>query len=447
MEKTYRPYEPDQVFLLPPSLRDWLREDHPVFLISDIVDHLDLSAITDVYEREGRGYPPYHPRMMTKLLLYAYAIGVPSSRKIAQRCEEDLAFRVLTANNTPDFRTISDFRKRHLPALAALFRQILQCCQKAGLVKLGVVALDGTKVLANASKHKAMSYGRMQTEGQRLAQEVQELLAQAEATDAAEDARHGAERRGDELPAELARRETRLATIRAAMAALETEAQAAAASAGPGPAAAGAPQARRGLPPGTPAPKAQRNFTDPDSRIMKNADKAFVQAYNAQAAVEESHQIIVAQALTNQAADAPHAVPLVDAVQANTGESPQRVLADAGYWSEANAQALAARGIEPLLAPERLKHNTPRPPAPRGRIPKHLSPRDRMRRRLGTKRGRTLYARRKGIIEPVFGCIKRARGFRQFLLRGLAKVQAEWALICTGHNLLKLVGSGKWAVA
>jgi len=442
MEKTYRPYEPDQLFLLPPSLREWLRDDHPVFVLADVVDHLDLAAITTAYEGEARGYPPYHPRMMTKLLLYAYAVGVPSSRRIAQHCEEDLAFRVLTANNTPDFRTISDFRKRHLDALAALFVQVLRCCQQAGLVRLGTIVLDGTKVRANASKHKAMSYGRMQTEVQRLAAEVRALLTHAERTDAAEDRRHGPNRRGDELPAELARRETRRATIRAAMAALEAEAQAAAAP--------GAPRRRRGrppkTPPGTPPPTAQRNFTDPDSRIMLDGDKAFVQAYNAQVAVDSSHHVIVAHDCTNQAADAPHAVSLVQAVRANTRGRPRRVLGDAGYWSDANARRLTTRRCEPFLAPHKLKHGPPRPP-PRGRIPLGLGPKERMRRKLQTKRGHTIYARRKAIVEPVFGLIKRARGFRQFLLRGLAKVRAEWALICTGHNLLKLLRSGRWAAA
>jgi transposase len=447
MEKTYRPYEPDQLFLLPPSLEDWLSEDHLVYFLSDVVDELDLSAITRVYEQEARGYPPYHPRMMAKLLLYAYTIGVPSSRKIAQRCEEDVAFRVLTANNTPDFRTISDFRQRHLAALHTLFLQVLRCCQQAGLVKLGVIALDGTKVRANASKHKAMSYGRMQTEVARLEAEVQQLLVQAEQVDAAEDARYGADRRGDELPAEFARRTTRLAKIREAMAALEAEAQAASP-----PADAARPAGpRRGrppkTPPGTPRPQAQRNFTDPDSRIMQDGDKAFVQAYNAQAAIEGSHQIIVACSLTNQAADAPHAVPLVQAVRANTGAKPRRVLADAGYWSAANAAALTRRKIAPFIPTAKVKHGIPPTPAPRGRIPKALGPKERMARKLRTKRGRALYARRKAIAEPVFGLIKRARGFRQFLLRGLAKVQAEWALICTGHNLLKLYRSGRWAAA
>ena len=440
MDKTYRPYDPDQLLLLPPALQDWLPEEHVVFFLSDVVDQLDLTAITRVYEQESRGYPPYHPRMMVKLLLYGYAIGVASSRRLAQRCQEDVAVRVLTANNTPDFRTISDFRKRHLAALEALFVQILRCCQRAGLVQLGTIALDGTKVRANASKHKAMSYGRMRTEVARLEAEVQALLAHAERVDAAEDAQHGAARRGDELPAELARRTTRLQTIRTAMAALEADAQATA----PPP-----DQPRRGrppkTPPGTPPPKAQRNFTDPDSRIMVDGDQAFVQAYNAQAAME-AHQIIVACTVTNQASDAPHCLPLVAAVRRNTRRRPRRVLADAGYWSEQNVRDLRAAKIEPLIAPGKVKHG-PAPPPPRGRIPQGLSLRDRMRRLLTTKRGHALYARRKVLTEPVFGLLKRARGFRQFLLRGLVKVRGEWVLMCTGHNLLTLFRSGRWAPA
>jgi transposase len=440
MEKTYRPYDPDQLFLLPPALQDWLPADHLVFFLSDVVEQLDLTAITSVYEQEARGYPPYHPQMMVKLLLYSYAIGVPSSRRIAQRCQEDVACRVLTANNTPDFRTISDFRKRHLAALEALFVQVLRCCQRAGLVQLGTIALDGTKVRANASKHQAMSYGRMQTEITRLEAEVHALLARAERVDATEDAAHGCDRRGDELPAELARRTTRLQTIRTAMAALEAEAQAA----GPLP----ADRPRRGrppqTPPGTPAPTAQRNFTDPDSRIMVDGDKAFIQAYNAQAAMESSHQVIVACAVTNQANDVPHLLPLVAAVRQNTRRRPRRVLADAGYWSAMNVTRLTAAKIEPLIAPGKVKHGAP-PPPPRGRIPTRLGLRDRMRRTLSTRRGQRLYARRKVLTEPVFGLIKRARGFRQFLLRGLRKVQGEWALICTGQNLLTLFRSGRWA--
>jgi len=261
MSKTYRPYEPKQAFLMPVSLQDWLSEDHLAYFLLDVVDELDLSAIMRRYEGERRGYPPYHPRMMVKVLLYAYCVGVPSSRKIGVRLEEDVAFRVLAANNTPDFRTISDFRKDHLEALAGLFVQVLRLCQRAGLVKLGHVSMDGTKVKANASKHKAMSYGRMKQEEARLEAEVRRLLEEAEAVDDEEDSRYGTDKRGDELPPELARRDSRLRKIREAMAALEAEAEE-----------------------DKPADKAQRNFTDPDSRIMPApGGKDFVQAYNAQA--------------------------------------------------------------------------------------------------------------------------------------------------------------------
>lgn len=439
MEKTYRPYDPDQLFLLPPALQDWVPAGHLVHFLSDVVDALDVNPILMPYEREARGYPPYHPRMMTKLLLYAYAVGIPSSRKIAQRCEEDLAFRVLTANQTPDFRTISDFRQRHLEALTDLFVQVLQVCRRAGLVTFGVVALDGTKVRAQASKPKAMSYGRMQTEIPRLEAEVSTLLRQAAATDQAEDRQHGAGSRGDDLPAEVAHREQRIARIRAAKAALEAEAQAAAPAEADGP--------RRGRPRetplGVPRPTAQRNFTDPDSRIMKDADKAFIQGYNAQAAVDAQAQVMVACTVTNQAADAPHLVPVMEQLVRTSGQPPRVLLAEAGYCSDANVTALQAMGSEPLIATGQPRHGARLPDAPRGRPPAGLSIRERMQRRGRTQRGRRLYARRKAIVEPVFGLIKRARGFRQFLLRGLAKVHAEWTLICLTQNLLTLYRSGR----
>lgn len=434
MEKTDRPYDPDQLFLLPPALQDWVPEGHRVHFLSAVVDTLNLNPLLMLYEREARGYPPSHPRMMTKLLLYAYAVGIPSSRKIAQRCEEDLAFRVLTANQTPDFRTISDVRQRHLEALTDLFVQVLRVCRRAGLVKMGVVALDGTKVRANASTHKAMSYGRMQTEASRLEAEVATLLRQAAATDQAEDRQHGAGSRGDELPAEVAHREQRLVRIRAAKAALEAEGQAAA------PAETATP--RRGrprqTPPGGPPATAQRNCTDPDSRIMKDAAKAFIQGYNAQVAVDAHAQSIVACTATNQAADAPHAVPVMEQIVRTSGTPPRVLLADAGYCSDANITALQTLGSEPLIATRQPRHGDRLPDAPRGRCPAHLTIRERMQRRGRTQRGRQLYARRKAIVEPVFGLIKRARGFRQVLLRGLANVQAEWTLICLTQNLLTL---------
>ena len=427
MSKCFRLYEPDQMLLMPVSLQEWLRPDHLAYFISDVVDSLDISAILARYEGEERGHPPYHPRMMVKVLLYAYCVGVPSSRKIERRLEEDIAFRVLAANNTPDFRTVSDFRKEHLFALAGLFLQVLRLCQKAGLVKLGHLCLDGTKVKANASKHKAMSYGRMKEEEARLEAEVRDLLRKAQAVDEEEDRRHGKNGRGDELPRELALRESRLKRIQEAMAALEAEAK------------AGRASAREKGDPGVPEDRAQRNFTDPDSRIMPApGGKDFLQAYNAQAAVDSAHQIVVAAEVTNEPVDRGQALPMVKAVEDNTGLLPQEVSADAGYFSTRAVTELKAKGVEPFIPPDKTRHAVRLAPAPRGRIPKALSVIDRMRRKLRTRRGRERYALRMKTVEPVLGQIKHGRGFRQFLLRGLEKVTSEWRLICTGHNLLKL---------
>jgi transposase len=442
MAKTYRPYEPDQALLMPPALDDWLPEGHLVYFLRDVVRELDLSAIMTVYEAEERGFPPYHPQMMVAVLLYGYCLGVTSSRKIARRLEEDVAFRVLAANNTPDFRTIAEFRKRHLAALSGLFVQVLRLCQEAGLVNLGHVALDGTKLKANASKHKAMSYERMEREEARLAAEVEALLGQAEETDEREDAKYGRDKRGDEIPRELAFRESRLKKIQEAKAALEREVREEAKKrereAGPEANPPQDPPAKVAHP--TPAPEAQRNFTDPESRIMlaSGEKKTFVQGYNCQAAVDGSAQVIVAADVTQEANDKKQAVPLIEQVQANTGKLPAQVSMDAGYFSEQNLQAIEALGAEAFIPPDRLEHGKPLSAAPRGRIPKGLGLRDRMRRKLQTERGRAIYARRKETVEPVFGQIKQARGFRQFLLRGLTQVQGEWVLICTGHNLLKL---------
>jgi transposase len=425
MAKTFRPYEPDQMLLMPPALADWVPEEHLARFVRDVVEALDLRAIEDTYAEE-RGYPPYDPRMMTTVLLYAYCTGTYSSRKIARQLVDSVAFRFLAAGNQPDFRTISEFRRRHGAALAALFVQGLKLCRQAGLVKLGRVAVDGTKMKANASKHKAMSYGRMRTEEARLEQEVHALLRQAEATDAQEDAHYGATRRGDELPEELARRESRLRKIREAKAALEAAARADAAAAGKPPDDV------------TPPDKAQRNFTDPEAKIQKTSD-GFIQGYNAQIAVTGGPaQIIVAQHVTAAAPDVQQLVPVVTAIPQTLHRKPAVVLADAGYWSEANVAALTAKGIEPLIATGRRKHTDPVPVAPRGRPPAGLTVKERMQRALATVRGRRLYARRKSIVEPVFGQIKHARGFRQFLRRGLMRVQQEWALVCLSHNLLKL---------
>ncbi len=433
MSKTYLPYEPDQQLLLPAALQEWLPDDHLAYFISDVVDQLDMSEVTARYERERRGGPPYHPRMMVKALLYGYCVGVASSRRIAQRLHEDIAFRVLAANNTPDFRTISDFRKDNLDALSGLFIQVLALCQRAGLVKLGHVSLDGTKVKANASKHKAMSYGRMKEREAQLAAEVAELLGQAQAADDEEDRRYGKDKRGDELPEELAFREGRLEKIREAMAALEAEAQAAAEQA----------EAEGGKRSGVPDDKAQRNFTDTESRIIPApGGKDFLQGYNCQAVVDSAHQVIVAARATNQTSDKQQAAAMMEETIDNVGAVPREVSADAGYYSAKAVDELYALGVDPFVAPEQTRHGRVVPPAPRGRIPSHLSPRDRMRRKLQTRRGRQRYALRMQTVEPVFGQIKQGRGFRQFLLRGLEKVNGEWSLICTGHNLLKLFRFG-----
>ena len=433
MSKTYLPYDPDQQLLLPAALQEWLPDDHLAYFISDVVDQLDLSSITARYEQERRGGPPYHPRMMVKVLLYGYCIGVASSRRIAQRLHEDIAFRVLAANNTPDFRTISDFRKDHLGALSGLFLQVLAFCQRAGLVKLGHVALDGAKVRANASRHKAMSYRRMKEKETQLAAEVAELLRRAQEVDDEEDHRYGKDKRGDELPEELAFREGRLEKIREAMAALEAEAQAAA-------------EAEGKEHPGVPDDKAQRNFTDAESRIMPGpGGRDFLQAYNCQAVVDHAHQVIVAARATNQSSDKQQAAAMMQETIDNVGAVPREVSADAGYYSAKAVDDLQALGVDPFVAPEQTRHGRVVPPAPRGRIPSHLSPRNRMRRKLRTKRGRQRYALRMETVEPVFGQIKAGRGFRQFLLRGLEKVNGEWSLICTGHNLLKLFRCGRLA--
>ena len=409
---------------MPPSLADWVPEDHLAPFVRDVVESLDLRAIEETYTEE-RGYPPYHPRMMVTLLLYAYCTGVYSSRKIGRQVIDSVAFRFRAAGNSPDFRTISEFRRRHGAALAGLFEQVLGLCRRAGLVKLGRVAIDGTKIKANASKHKAMSYGRMQQEEQRLRQEVAELLRRAEAADREEDAQYGADQVGDELPAELARRESRLRLIAAAKAALEAEACAAARTAGKDPDA-------------PPPDRAQRHFTDPESKIQKTGD-GFGQGYNAQVAVGEG-QLIIAQHVTPAALDVQQALPTVRWIKATLGVVPKVVLADGGYWSDANVRTLQGQGIDVLIATQRPRrsHHAPPAAAPRGRPPHGLTPQQRMERRLATRHGRRLYALRKTLVEPVFGQIKHARAFRQFLRRGLTRVGEEWALVCSAHNLLKL---------
>ena len=418
------------MFLLPPSLRDWLPENHLVYFVSDVVDQLDLSKIESVYEKDERGQPPFHPRMMTKVLVYAYCVGVFSSRRIQKRLIEDIAFRVLAAGNQPDFRTISDFRKIHLDALQNLFEQVLKLALTAGAIKLGRVALDGTKIKANASKHKAMSYKRMKEETRKLRAEVQQLLKQAEAADDEEDARYGKGKSGDELPEELSRRETRLQRIKEAKKALEQrareEAQKSKENSGPEKKA-------------VPEDKAQYNFTDPESRIMKGAD-GFVQAYNGQAVVEQKCQLIVAQAVTQEANDKKQTIPMMEAIKEQAGQMPAELLADSGYCSDENLKALENKPVDIYIATGRQKHGKRGPSCKPGPLPQGATRVDKMARKLQTKAGATVYAARKSIVEPVFGQIKQARGFRQFLLRGIKKVRGEWALVCATHNILKMYG-------
>jgi len=448
MSKTYRPWNPNQQWLLPPSRQDWLPQSNLVYFLLDTVNELDLSAITQKYEQQERGYPPYHPRMMVALLFYAYCRGLFSSRKIMQACEERLTFRVIVGDDIPDFRTISDFRKLHLKELSDLFVQILQLCQEAGLVKLGHIALDGTKIKANASRHKAMSYGRMKEEQERLQGEIQELLVQAEAVDGQEDQEHGADRRGDELPEELAHRENRLRRIQQAKQALEAQAKAAAEQARRE--QEQRPEEREDVPgkrgrhaqevSELPAEKKQYNFTDPESKIMKASNKGWDQCGNAQAAVDGHKQIIVACDVTDQPNDKQQFAPMLTEAQKNVGPQHkiQGASADSGYYSETNVQYAESQRIDAYIATERLKHTDRVAKCPRGRMAKDLTVKEKMARKLRTKKGRQRYSRRKCIVEPVFGQIKWARGFVQFSLRGLAKMRREWSLVCLTHNLLKL---------
>ena len=514
MAKTFRPYTLDQQLLLPPDLRAWVPEGHLALYVSDVVDALDLSAILRVYATaDPRGGVPYHPAMLVKLLIYAYCTGMPSSRRIERATHEDVPMRVLAGDQHPDHDTIAAFRKQHLTALSKLFVQVLQLCERAGLVKLGHVALDGTKVQANASKHKAMSYERMTATEQRLEAEVTALLTQAAARDASEDQQYGPGRRGDELPAELARRESRLVKIREAKASLEAEAREWAAAAAVEARAKLVERERQieatgkrpgGRPPAVPDPetavpdaRAQRNFTDPESRIMRDgATKGFVQAYNAQIVVDSHAQVIVATGVTQAANDVQHLVPMLEQVQANTGRWPTAASADAGYYSETNVTADALAAVDLYIPPDKQSHgrrsvaavkgdvpvptgdaardaassndhdslppptttttsSSSSPPAPAAPAPpagsgaraetmeaRPPSVREQMRAKLRTMEGEALYKMRKAIVEPVFGQTKERRGFRRFALRGLRNVEAEWDLICLTHNVLKLFRAG-----
>src|SRR5271157_2782059 len=454
MSKTFRAWKIDEPLFLPPTVGDFVAKDHLTrFVLSLVSDDLDLAKITGTYGSE-HGQPPFNPTMMTALLLYSYCCGIYSSRRIAKACRERVDFMSIVALDAPDFRTISDFRKRHLKALGDLFGQVLQLCEQAGLVKLGHVALDGTKIKANASKHKAMSYERMETRAAELEAEVAKWLSTAEAADADEDKLHGCDKTGDEMPDWVADKKQRAERIRQAKAELEAEAKAAAEAKlkaaaeeaekreaegrrKPGPKAA---------PPSTaPEAKAQKNFTDPDSRIMKSKD-GFVQAYNAQAAVDAEAQIIVAHDVTQSAVDSGQLVPMTDAIETNLGRKPEQLSADAGYCSEANLEALENRNIDAYVATGRARDAVAGPvtgeptaaqlsPEPAGE-PTRV---EAMRAKIKAGGHASPYRLRKQLPEPVFGQIKQARGFRQFLLRGFEKVRAEWAIICSIHNLLKLL--------
>jgi len=448
----YRDYQPNQMHLLPPSLNEWLPDDHLCYFISDLVDQLDLSAIYCSYDGSQGGQPPYHPLMMTKLLFYAYCAGVPSSRKMEKKTYEDVAFRIIAVGAHPDHDTISEFRHRHLKALAGLFVQVLQLCHQAGLVKLGHVSLDGTKVKANASKHKAMSYSRMKIRERELEKKVEELLKKAELVDADEDSRYGKGVRGDELPEELRFHQSRLKKIKEAKAALEAEAKQLAEQQRKESEVKEKEQKRKGKSDrgrkakpssGEPRAKAQRNFTDPDSRIMiDGSTKAFVQGYNCQALVDQHSQIIVATNLAQESNDKKQVAPMLEKMKKNVNTNPKKLSADAGYFSETNIELLTKEKIDVYIPPNKRRHNRIAPPPPRGRIPVCLSTADRMRRKLSTVKGRKIYAKRKEVVEPVFGQIKECRGLRQFLLRGVERVSPEWDIWCLTHNILKLFRSG-----
>ena len=459
MSKQFRDCDLNQAYLLPPSLQDWLPEGHLARFVAEVVEALDLSGIYAKYEEgDGRGLAAYDPRMMVRVLIYGYCRGVASSRRIERATYEDVAFRYLAADQHPDHDTIAAFRQEQLAPLSQLFVQVLQLCQRAGLVKLGHVALDGTKIKANASKHKAMSYERMGEAEKKLQEEVQALLGEAARVDAEEDGKYGKGKRGDELPAELARREKRLEKIREAKAALEQEAREAAEKKQAEVEAQLREREKQerergrkmgGRPPqapdperAQPEPKAQRNFTDPDSRIMKDgATKEFVQAYNAQAVVDSEAQVIVVAAVTQETNDKKQLVPMLKEVKVQMGSPPQQATADAGYFSEQNVTDSKLQGIDLFVAPDRQKHGEKRP-CTTGPPPPEAGVAEQMRHKLRTAEGQAVYKLRKAVVEPVFGQIKEGRGFRRFLLRGLVKVQAEWKMICATHNLLKLFRCG-----
>lgn len=423
MAKTFREWNPEQSVMFPPTVLDLVEKDDLVQFIRNLVlEQLDLSEIMDQYQEE-RGYPPMHPKMMTALLLYSYCQGIYSSRRIARACKQRVDYMALTGMQKPDFRTVNLFRQRHLKSLGSLFEQVLRLCEKAGLVKLGHVALDGTRIRANASKHKSMSYGRMKKAEQDLAAEVQGWFEEAERIDGEEDELYGGDRRGDEMPDWVADKQKRLEKIRQAKAELEAEARAEAA-AGPDPHKTG----HKPKPKGLPEQKTQRNFTDPESRIMKSPD-GFIQGYNAQAAVDASSQVIVAQLVTNNGSDTHQMVPLLNQIRKNVGRQAREISADSAYGAALNLKTLRQRRIRGYVATDNQKQKN---------VSRWVQ---QMRERLSKGGHRSRYRLRKQTVEPVFGHVKSARGFRQFLLRGIRKVTGEWSLLCTAHNVLKLAAA------
>jgi transposase len=448
MGKTFRSYDMNQQLLLPPDLRQWLRPDHLALYVSDVVESLDLSGILKVYEEgDGRGRPPYHPAMMVKLLIYGYCTGKMSSRKLEQATHDDVPFRVLSGNQQPDHDSIAGFRKRHLQELGRLFVQVLQLCERAGLVKLGHVAIDGTKIKANASKYQSLSYARMKNEEQELAAEVERLLGEAQRIDEEEDELYGPGKRGDELPEELRDPETRLARIRSLIAELEAEAKTAAEqkrAEKEKPAEQRSRNWRRKWEVSEqgeilPLAKSKRNLTDPDSRIMKDgATKTFHQAYNIQVGVDAQAQIIVATKVVQTGADQEQLIPVLQEVEKNLGRMPELVSADAGYYSKAALTHEAVRAVDLHVPP-----NQRQPVDWEETLPEDATIQEQMWHKLRGKAGREVFSRRKVIVEPVFAQVKHIRGFRQFLLRGWQQVEAEWLLVCMTHNLLKLFRATK----
>lgn len=430
--KTFRPWDLEQTWLLPPSVLDFVPSEHPAHFVRDLVrESLDLGEIYATYTEE-RGFPPYHPAMMTALILYAYSQGIFSSRKIARACTQRVDFMAVTGLQKPNFRTVNKFRGRHLVALSNLFRQVLTLCRKAGLAKLGHVAIDGTKLKANASKHKAMSYARMKKAEDEDARIIADWFAQSEEADRADDELHGDESSGDEMPKWVANREKRLQKIQEAKAALEEEAKQEAEVRDVIRAQGRKPKHKSD---GTPGDKSQRNFTDPDSKILKTAD-GYIQGFNGQIAVDADHQIIVAHALTNQQNDVEMLHPVLALVKKNTGRQAKEVSADAGYCSEKNLRHLKRRHVRGYIATGRQRRGGGLQRSRLGR--KTGTATHEMRLRLAKAGFRSRYRLRKHVVEPVFGQIKSALGFTRFLLRGLDKVRHEWAMVCMASNLRKL---------